>query len=56
MQRLNTLVSTLVLRRTKEEMTERRQITLTKKEVRTHMVQLRQQEGDVYHVLFQEAQ
>ena len=56
MRRLNTLVSTLVLRRTKEEMTERRLITLTNKEVRTHMVQLQEKEREVYQVLFQEAQ
>lgn len=53
MQRLNTMVSSLMLRRTKEEMSE---LKLTDKEVKTHMVQMRQEESDVYRVLFQESQ
>ena len=55
MQRLNTMVSTMVLRRTKEEMTERKQLDLTERKVETHMIQLRKEERDIYHVLFTEA-
>ena len=50
------MVSSLVLRRSKEEMNERQQLKLTERQVKTHIVQLRQEEKDVYHVLFQEAQ
>lgn len=55
MQRLNMMVSTMVLRRTKEEMKERKQLQLTGRKVETHMIQLRPEERDVYQVLFAEA-
>ena len=53
MRRLNTMVSALVLRRTKEEIGDR--LHLTKRLVETHNICLRPEEDDVYKVLFQEA-
>ncbi len=56
MSRLNTVVSSLVLRRTKEEMSERKQLKLTERKVTTHMIQMRKEDRDIYDVLFTEAQ
>ncbi len=55
MQRLNMMVSTMVLRRTKEDMHARKQLQLTDKKVERHMIQLRQDERNIYKVLFTEA-
>ena len=56
MQRLNTMVSSLVLRRTKEEMgKELAQLKLTNKMVETHRIKLAEEENRVYQVLFREA-
>lgn len=54
MQRLNTIVSGLVLRRTKEEMGPEL-LKLTKRVVETHQVQLKPAEQQVYDALFFEA-
>ena len=54
MQRLNTIVSGLVLRRTKEEMGPEL-LKLTKRMVETHRVQLKPAEQQVYDALFFEA-
>ena len=54
MQRLNTIVSGLVLRRTKEEMGPEL-LKLTKRMVETHKVQLKPAEQQVYDSLFFEA-
>ena len=54
MKRLDTLVSALVLRRTKEEIGD--SLRLTEKIVKTHQIQLKPEENDVYRVLFREAQ
>ena len=56
MRRLNTMVSSLMLRRTKEEMEEKQQLKLTKRDVVTHMIKLRPMEREIYQVLFKEAQ
>lgn len=56
MRRLNTMVSSLVLRRTKKEMCERQQLALPEREVRTHRVQMSQEESNIHQVLFMEAQ
>ena len=45
-----------MLRRTKEEMSERKQLTLTERKVKTHMIQMRQEDRDIYQILFTEAQ
>jgi hypothetical protein len=45
----------MVLRRTKEEMSERNQLQLTARKVETHTIQLCPEEGDIYEVLFAEA-
>ena len=55
MRRLNTMVSSLVLRRTKEELAERKELTLTHREINSHMITLRQEEKDIYQVIFDEA-
>ena len=49
MQRLNTMVSSLVLRRTKEEMTV---LKLTRRIVEVHSLQLPQEQQEVYDVIF----
>ena len=54
MQRLNTIVSGLVLRRTKGEMGPEL-LKLTKRVVETHQVQLKPAEQQVYDALFFEA-
>lgn len=54
MQRLNTIVSGLLLRRTKEEMAPEL-LKLTKRVVETHQVQLKPAEQQVYDALFFEA-
>ena len=54
MQRLNTIVSGLVLRRTKDEMAPEL-LKLTKRVVETHQVQLKPAEQQVYDALFFEA-
>ena len=51
MQRLNTIVSGLVLRRTKEELGPEL-LKLTKRVVETHQIQLRPAEQQVYDALF----
>lgn len=53
MRRLDTVVSALVLRRTKEEIGDALQ--LTEKRVETHNIRLCPEEDKVYKVLFQEA-
>jgi len=53
MKRLDTLVSALVLRRTKEEIGDT--LHLTEKVVETHQIHLKSEEYDVYRVLYQEA-
>ena len=54
MRRINTMVTSLMLRRTKEEIQD--QIHLTQKFVETHVITLRQEEKDIYDVLFKKAQ
>ena len=49
------MVSSLVLRRTKEELAERQELTLTQRRVKSHMISLRQEERDIYQVIFTEA-
>lgn len=56
MRRLNMMVSSMVLRRTKEEMKERKELELPDRTVQIHSIQLRQLEKDIYQVLFAEAQ
>ena len=51
MQRLNTIVSGLVLRRTKEELGPEL-LKLTKRVVETHRIQLKPSEQQVYDTLF----
>ena len=53
MQRLNTMVSSLVLRRTKAEMSGEL-LKLTKRQVETHSLHLSQQEQEIYNALFTE--
>ena len=54
MQRLNTMVSSLVLRRTKDEVGSE-VLKLTKRQVVTHTITLNPEEERVYQVLFREA-
>ena len=56
MRRLNMMVSSMVLRRTKEEMTERKELELPDRTVQIHSIQLCQLEKNIYQVLFAEAQ
>ena len=55
MQRLNTMVSSLVLRRTKEDTSISKMLQLTKREEETHLIELSPEEQEVYKVLFTEA-
>ncbi len=55
MQRLNTMVSSLVLRRTKQELGPE-MLKLTQRLVETHYIQLCEEEDEVYKELFKDAQ
>lgn len=55
MQRLNTMVSSLVLRRTKQELGPEK-LELTQRVVCTHYIQLAEKEDEVYKELFKDAQ
>ena len=54
MKRLDTVVSSLVLRRTKEEL-DRSTLSLTQRNVTSHTIELLQEEKQVYDILFAEA-
>ena len=54
MKRLDTVVSSLVLRRTKEDL-DKSTLSLTQRNVTSHTIQLLQEEKQVYDILFAEA-
>ena len=53
MKRLDTVVSSLVLRRTKEDIDK--MLNLTKRSVESHTITLQDEEKQVYSILFTEA-
>ena len=53
MKRLDTVVSSLVLRRTKEDIDKA--LNLTKRSIESHTITLQDGEKQVYHILFTEA-
>lgn len=53
MKRLDTVVSSLVLRRTKEDINKT--LNLTKRNVESHTITLQEEEKQVYSILFTEA-
>lgn len=53
MKRLNTVVSSLVLRRTKEDIDKT--LNLTKRSIESHTITLQDEEKQVYSILFTEA-
>ncbi len=55
MQRLNTMVSSLVLRRTKQELGPE-MLMLTQRLAHTHYIELSEKEDEVYKALFKDAQ
>lgn len=54
MKRLDTVVSSLVLRRTKEDV-DKVTLNLTKRNVTSHTIHLKEEEKQVYDILFSEA-
>ena len=54
MKRLDTVVSSLVLRRTKDDM-DKVTLNLTKRNVTSHTIHLKDEEKQVYDILFSEA-
>ena len=54
MKRLDTVVSSLVLRRTKEDV-DKVTLSLTKRSITSHTIQLKEEEKQVYDILFAEA-
>ena len=53
MKRLDTVVSSLVLRRTKEDINKT--LNLTKRSIESHTITLQDEEKQVYSILFTEA-
>lgn len=53
MKRLDTVVSSLVLRRTKEDIDKT--LNLTKRSIESHTIALQDEEKQVYRILFTEA-
>lgn len=54
MKRLDTVVSSLVLRRTKEDV-DKMMLNLTKRDITSHTIHLKEEEKQVYDILFSEA-
>lgn len=48
------MVSSLVLRRTKEEMSKQQHVKLPEKKMKTHSIELQEKEREVYQILFEE--